>query len=85
MEGELRVVEGGFKMEVGFIVKWTQDDIRFAGRTFRIVRFEFRDGKLVAICELESGQLPVLGHLYAPTIPEGVDYVFELDELEVLP
>ena len=72
-------------MEVNDIVKWTQDDIGFGERTFRIVRFEFRDRKLVAVCKLESGQSPVLGHPSAPTIPEAVDYVFELEELEVLP
>jgi len=72
-------------MEVNDIVKWTQDDIGFEARTFRIVRFEFRDSKLVAVCKLESGQSPVLGHLHAPTISEAVDYVFELDESQVLP
>jgi len=72
-------------MEVNDIVKWTQDYIGFEGRTFRIVRFEFRDRKLVAVCKLESGRSPFLGHPYAPTIPEAVDYVFELDELQVLP
>jgi len=71
-------------MEVDFIVKWTQGGIEFEGRTFRIVRFEFRDRKLVAVCKLKSGESPVLRLQYAPTMPEAVDYVFELGELQVL-
>lgn len=71
-------------MEVNYIVKWTRGEIGFDGRTFKINRFEFRDMKLVAICKLESGEQPILTHPDGPTMLEAVDYVFELNELEVL-
>ena len=72
-------------MEVDDIVKWVSDEIGFEGRTFRIVRFEFRDMKLMAVCKIESEQSPFLDHPHAPRIPEAVDYVFEPNELQVLP
>jgi len=79
------LVKGVMSMEVDDIVKWVPDEIGFKGRTFRIVRFEFRDRKLMAVCKIESEQSPFLGLQDAPKIPEAVDFVFELNELQVLP
>jgi len=72
-------------MEVGDKVKWMPDESEFEGRTFRIIRFEWRDRKLRAVCKIESERSPFLGILHAPKMPEAVDYVFELSELEVVP
>jgi len=72
------------KMEVDDKVKWVSAEGELEGRIFRIVRFEFRDRKLMAVCKIESERSPFLGILDAPKMPEAVDYVFELSELEVL-